>query len=112
MDFKIVLVIIIIILIVYIYLFCSQQQETEPFTERFTDRIATTRTCPDGGTLSSNNQWCSAQTVNATCTCPQGYEYKNNGKCRKNKYRPLESCDENHHLTTYKKKQYCETNTK
>ena len=108
MDFKIVLVIIIIILIVYIYLFCSQQQETEPFT----DRIATTRTCPDGGTLSSNNQWCSAQTVNATCTCPQGYEYKNNGKCRKNKYRPLESCDENHHLTTYKKKQYCETNTK
>ena len=111
MDFKIVLVIIIIILIVYIYLFCSQQQETEPFTDT-TGRIATTRTCPDGGTLSSNNQWCSAQTVNATCTCPQGYEYKNNGKCRKNKYRPLESCDENHHLTTYKKKQYCEMNTK
>jgi len=111
MDFKIVLVIIIIILIVYIYLFCSQQQESEPFTDP-TDRIATTRSCPDGGTLSSNKQWCSAQTVNATCTCPQGYEYKNNGKCRKNKYRPLESCDENHHLTTYKKKQYCETNTK
>ena len=89
MDFKIVLVIIIIILIVYIYLFCSQQQETEPFTERLTDttgRIATTRSCPDGGTLSSNNQWCSAQTVNATCTCPQGYEYKNNGKCRKNTF--------------------------